>query len=187
MAPIGQFVRLTKTYGPQSLNRFNLYTSIAVNGAAADGYSSGDAIRAIGETAATALPKGYSYEFGGITREESTSTSNTVMIFAICFVLVYLILSALYESFFIPLAVVLSLPFGLFGSFLFAQLMGLENNIYMQTGIIMLIGLLQGGHVANASCGRSRQSTSAPDSDDRTNNDFRSATTDGINRSRSQR
>ena len=142
MAPIGQFVRLTKTYGPQSLNRFNLYTSIAVNGAAADGYSSGDAIRAIGETAATALPKGYSYEFGGITREESTSTSNTVMIFAICFVLVYLILSALYESFFIPLAVVLSLPFGLFGSFLFAQLMGLENNIYMQTGIIMLIGLL---------------------------------------------
>ena len=142
MAPVGQFARLTKTYGPQSLNRFNLYGSIAVNGAAADGYSSGDAIRAIGETAAAALPKGYSYEFGGITREESTSTSNTVVIFAICFVLVYLILSALYESFLIPLAVVLSLPFGLFGSFLFAQLMGLENNIYMQTGIIMLIGLL---------------------------------------------
>lgn len=142
MAPIGQFAQLTKTYGPQSLNRFNLYGSIAVNGAAADGYSSGDAIHAIGETAQAALPKGYSYEFGGITREESTSTSNTVMIFAICFVLVYLILSALYESFLIPLAVVLSLPFGLFGSFLFAQLMGLENNIYMQTGIIMLIGLL---------------------------------------------
>ena len=142
MAPVGQFARLTKTYGPQSLNRFNLYGSIAVNGAAADGYSSGDAIHAIGETAQAALPKGYSYEFGGITREESTSTSNTVMIFAICFVLVYLILSALYESFLIPLAVVLSLPFGLFGSFLFAQLMGLENNIYMQTGIIMLIGLL---------------------------------------------
>lgn len=142
MAPVSQFAQLTKTYGPQSLNRFNLYGSIAVNGSAADGYSSGDAIRAISETAMTSLPKGYGYEFGGITREESTSTSNTVMIFVICFVLVYLILSALYESFLIPLAVVLSLPFGLFGSFLFAQMMGLENNIYMQTGIIMLIGLL---------------------------------------------
>ena len=88
------------------------------------------------------LPKGYSYEFGGITREESQSTGNTVLIFAICFVLVYLILSALYESFLVPFAVVLALPFGLFGSFLFAKLMGLENNIYMQTGLIMLIGLL---------------------------------------------
>ena len=142
MAPISQFARLTKTYGPQSLNRFNLYGSIAVNGSAADGYSSGDAIRAIGEAASTALPKGYTYEFGGITREESQSSSNTVIIFAICFVLVYLILSALYESFLIPFAVVLALPFGLLGSFLFAKLMGLENNIYMQTGLIMLIGLL---------------------------------------------
>ena len=88
------------------------------------------------------LPKGYSYEFGGITREESQSTGNTVLIFAICFVLVYLILSALYESFLVPFAVVLALPFGLFGSFLFAKFMGLENNIYMQTGLIMLIGLL---------------------------------------------
>lgn len=142
MAPISQFARLTKTYGSQSLNRFNLYGSIAVNGSAADGYSSGDAIRAIGEAASTALPKGYTYEFGGITREESQSSSNTVIIFAICFVLVYLILSALYESFLIPFAVVLALPFGLLGSFLFAKLMGLENNIYMQTGLIMLIGLL---------------------------------------------
>ena len=88
------------------------------------------------------LPKGYSYEFGGITREESQSTGNTVLIFAICFVLVYLILSALYESFLVPFAVVLALPFSLFGSFLFAKFMGLENNIYMQTGLIMLIGLL---------------------------------------------
>ncbi len=142
MAPISQFAQITKTYGTQSLNRFNLYSSISVNGAAAEGYSSGDAIRAIGETSEVALPKGYGYEYGGITREESTSTSNTAMIFIICFVLVYLILSALYESFLIPLAVVLSLPFGIFGSFLFAQFMGLENNIYLQTGIIMLIGLL---------------------------------------------
>ena len=92
--------------------------------------------------AASVLPKGYAYEFGGITREESQSGSNTAIIFAICFILVYLILSALYESFLIPLAVVLSLPFGLLGSFMFARLMGLENNIYMQTGLIMLIGLL---------------------------------------------
>ena len=142
MAPVSQFARLAKTYGPQSLNRFNLYGSIAVNGSAADGYSSGDAIRAVGEVAASVLPKGYAYEFGGITREESQSGSNTAIIFAICFILVYLILSALYESFLIPLAVVLSLPFGLLGSFMFARLMGLENNIYMQTGLIMLIGLL---------------------------------------------
>ena len=142
MAPIGQFARLTKTYVPRSLNRFNLYGSIAVNGAAAEGYSSGDAIRVIDEVADETLPKGYSYEFGGITREESQSTGNTVLIFAICFVLVYLILSALYESFLVPFAVVLALPFGLFGSFLFAKFMGLENNIYMQTGLIMLIGLL---------------------------------------------
>lgn len=142
MSPVGQFARLTKTYGPQSLNRFNLYGSIAVNGSAAEGYSSGDAIRAVGKTAASSLPKGYSYEFGGITREESQSSSNTAIIFGICFILVYLILCALYESFLIPFAVVLALPFGLFGSFLFAQLMGLENNIYMQTGLIMLIGLL---------------------------------------------
>ena len=103
MAPIGQFARLTKTYVPRSLNRFNLYGSIAVNGAAAEGYSSGDAIRVIDEVADETLPKGYSYEFGGITREESQSTGNTVLIFAICFVLVYLILSALYESFPFPL------------------------------------------------------------------------------------
>ncbi|MCD8276309.1 MAG: efflux RND transporter permease subunit [Alistipes sp.] len=142
MASIGQFARVTKTYGPQSLNRFNLYGSIAVNGAASEGYSSGDAIRAIEEATTDVLPKGYTYEFGGITREESGSSSNTVVIFGICFVLVYLILSALYESFLIPFAVVLALPFGLAGSFLFAKMMGLENNIYMQTGLIMLIGLL---------------------------------------------
>ncbi len=142
MAPISQFVNLTKVYGPQTIDRFNMYNSISVNGSAADGYSSGDAIKAIQEVAATALPHGYSYEFGGITREESESTNNTAIIFAICIILIYLILSALYESFIVPFAVILAVPCGLMGSFLFAKLMGLENNIYLQTGLIMLIGLL---------------------------------------------
>ena len=142
MAPISQFIELTKVYGPEVLNRFNLYNSIAVTGTAASGYSSGDAIRAIRETAAQVLPKGYGYEFGGITREEAQTGSNTTIIFGICILLIYLILSALYESFIIPFAVILSVPCGLMGSFLFAKIMGLENNIYLQTGLIMLIGLL---------------------------------------------
>ena len=142
MAPLGQFVNLTRVYSSEVLNRFNMYSSIAVNGTAADGYSSGDAIRAIQETAAQVLPKGYGYEFDGITREEAQTGSNTVIIFGICILLIYLILSALYESFLIPFAVILSVPCGLMGSFLLAKMMGLENNIYLQTGIIMLIGLL---------------------------------------------
>ncbi len=142
MAPISQFVKLTKIYGPEVLNRFNLYNSIAVTGTAADGYSSGDAIEAIRETAAQVLPKGYGFEFGGITREEAQTGSNTTIIFGICILLIYLILSALYESFIIPFAVILSVPCGLMGSFLFAKMLGLENNIYLQTGLIMLIGLL---------------------------------------------
>ncbi len=142
MAPISQFVELTKIYGPEVLNRFNLYNSIAVTGTAADGYSSGDAIEAIRETAAQVLPKGYGFEFGGITREEAQTGSNTTIIFGICILLIYLILSALYESFIIPFAVILSVPCGLMGSFLFAKMLGLENNIYLQTGLIMLIGLL---------------------------------------------
>lgn len=142
MAPISQFVKLTRVYGAESLTRFNMYNAIAVNGAAADGYSSGDAIRAIQEVAAATLPQGYSYEFAGISREESQGTNNTVIIFGICILLIYLILCALYESFLIPLAVIISVPCGLMGSFLFAKAMGLENNIYLQTGLIMLIGLL---------------------------------------------
>ena len=140
MAPIGQFVTLTKVYG--TLTRFNLYSSIQVNGLPADGYSTGEAIAAIAEVAKETLPVGYGYEFGGITREEAGSGSNTVIIFAICIIFVFLILCALYESIFVPLAVMLSVPFGLMGSFLFAKMWGLENNIYMQTGLIMLIGLL---------------------------------------------
>lgn len=142
MTPLSQFVRLTKTYGPQELSRFNLYNSIAVSGMAAEGYSSGDALNAIHETAAETLPRNYGYEFGGISREESKTTGNVAVIFAVCLVLVYLILCGLYESFFIPLAIILSVPCGLMGSFLFAKMLGLENNIYLQTGIIMLIGLL---------------------------------------------
>ena len=142
MAPIGQFVTLTKVYGTETLSRFNLYSSIQVNGLPADGYSTGEAIAAIAEVAKKTLPVGYGYEFGGITREEAGSGSNTVIIFAICIIFVFLILCALYESIFVPLAVMLSVPFGLMGSFLFAKMWGLENNIYMQTGLIMLIGLL---------------------------------------------
>ena len=142
MAPLSQFVNLTRVYSSEVLNRFNMYSSIAVNGTAADGYSSGDAIKAIQEVAAQVLPKGYGYEFDGITREEAQTGSNTVIIFGICILLIYLILSALYESFLIPFAVILSVPCGLMGSFLLAKMMGLENNIYLQTGIIMLIGLL---------------------------------------------
>ena len=142
MAPLGQFVDLTRVYSSEVLNRFNMYSSIAVNGTAADGYSSGDAIHAIQEVAAQVLPKGYGYDFDGITREEAQTGSNTTIIFGICLLLIYLILSALYESFLIPFAVILSVPCGLLGSFLFAKMMGLENNIYLQTGIIMLIGLV---------------------------------------------
>lgn len=142
MAPVSQFVTLTRTYGPQTLDRFNLYNAIMINGSPADGYSSGDVINAIRETAETSLPQGYGFEFGGITREESNTSNNTVLIFIICIVLVYLILCSLYESFFIPFAILLAVPVGLMGSFLFATLLGLENNVYMQTGLIMLIGLL---------------------------------------------
>ena len=142
MAPIGQFLTLTKAYGPETLTRFNLYSSIQVNAMMNDGYSSGDVINAVAEVAKETLPVGYGYEFGGITREEAGSGSNTVIVFAICIVFIYLILCALYESLFVPLAVMLSVPFGLVGSFALSNLCGLENNIYMQTGLIMLIGLL---------------------------------------------
>lgn len=142
MAPVAEFATLTKSYGTETLSRFNLYNSILVSGAAAQGFSSGDAIDAIAEVAEQTLPRGYGYEFSGMTREQAQSSSNTVFIFVVILVLVYIILASLYESLFIPFAVLLSVPFGLAGSFLFAQMFGLENNIYLQTGLIMLIGLL---------------------------------------------
>lgn len=142
MSPIGQYITLTRIYGSETLSRFNLFPSIMVNGTAAEGYSSGQAIQAIRVTAAEVLPEGYGYEFGGMTREEASAQNTTALVFVICIVFIYLILCALYESVFIPMAVILSVPFGLLGSFIFAYLWGLENNIYMQTGLIMLIGLL---------------------------------------------
>lgn len=143
MAPITQFVNLTKVYGPMSINRFNLFNSIDVNGAPADGYSTGQAIQAIREVAAEVLPSEYTYEFSGLTREEqNTGTNTTVIIFVLCLVFIYLLLAAQYESYILPLAVIFSIPFGLLGSFVFAQLFGVDNNIYMQIALIMLIGLL---------------------------------------------
>lgn len=142
MAPISQFITLTKTYGPESLTRFNLFSSISVNASANDGYSSGDVINAVKEVAAEVLPAGYGYELGSLSREEASSGSTIVVIFIIIILFIYIILCALYESLFIPLAVMLSVPFGLMGSFLFAKMFGIENNVYMQMGLIMLIGLL---------------------------------------------
>ncbi len=142
MIPISQFLKLTRVYGSESLSRFNLFSAISVNGSPADGYSSGQAIQAVREEAAKELPTGYGFEFGGMSREEASSDNTTTVVFIVCIVFVYLILCALYESLFIPMAVILSVPFGLAGSFLFARIFGLENNIYLQTGLIMIIGLL---------------------------------------------
>lgn len=144
MAPVSQFVKLSKTYGSESLTRFNLFSAINVQGMPADGYSSGDVINAVSEVAARTLPTGYGYEYSGMTREEAqmAGSHDTIIIYCICVLFIYLILCALYESLFVPMAVIMSVPFGLTGSFLFARMWGLENNIYLQTGLIMLIGLL---------------------------------------------
>jgi HAE1 family hydrophobic/amphiphilic exporter-1 len=142
MLPISQFVTLTKEYMPQTLSSHNMFSCIDVSGNVAQGGSTGSAIKAIQEVAAKELPVGYSVEFSGITREESRTTGRVVIIFIISALFVYLVMVALYESLFIPMAVMLSVPFGLAGSLLFAQLFGVENNIYMQIGLIMLVGLL---------------------------------------------
>ena len=142
MSPINQYLTLKRIYGPQSISRFNLFTAISVSGQAANGYSSGQAIQAVRETAAKVIPAGYGYEFGGMSREEANTGNSVAIIFVICIVFIYLILCALYESIFIPVVIILSIPFGLAGSFLFARMFGLENNIYLQIGLLMLIGLL---------------------------------------------
>ena len=142
MAPISQFVTLTKIYAPENLSRFNLFPCISLNGRAAEGYSSGQAIQAVREVAYDTLPMGYGYDFGGISREEAETSGSSWMVYVICFVLIYLILCALYESYFLPFAVLLAVPAGLVGSFWLARAFGCENNIYLQTGLIMLIGLL---------------------------------------------
>jgi HAE1 family hydrophobic/amphiphilic exporter-1 len=142
MAPIDNFITLTRVYGSESLSRFNLFPAISVYGEQGAGYSSGEAIAAIKDVAYKYLPSGFGYEFGGMSREEASSGNTTVLVFCICLAFIYLILCALYESLTIPFAVIAAVPFGLAGSFLFARWWGLENNIYMQIGLIMLIGLL---------------------------------------------
>ena len=142
MSPVSEFCSLKRVYGPSNITRFNLFTSIAVNATPADGYSSGQAIKAAEEVASQVLPEGYGYEFSGLTRSEQESSNSTAIIFALCIVFVYLILSAQYESYLLPLAVILSIPFGLAGAFIFTMIFGHNNDIYMQISLIMLIGLL---------------------------------------------
>ena len=142
MSPISQYITLKRIYGPQAIARFNLFPSISINGSAANGYSSGQAIQAVREVAANVVPAGYGYEFGGMSREEAAGGSSTAIIFVFCVVFIYLILCALYESIFIPIVIIFSVPFGLAGSFWFANMFELENNIYLQIGLLMLIGLL---------------------------------------------
>lgn len=142
MAPVSEFANLKKVYGPQVIDRFNLFTAINVNGTPADGYSTGDCIAAMEEVAESSLPAGYTYEFSGLTRNEAESSNTTGIVLVLCVVFVYLILSAQYESYLLPLSVILSLPFGLAGAFLFTNLFGKNNDIYMQIALIMLVGLL---------------------------------------------
>ena len=142
MAPISQFVKLTKVYGSEVLSRFNMYNSIAISGTVADGYSTGDAIKAIEEVAEQVLPKGYGYDFGGLTREESQTGSNTAIIFGICIILIYLILSALYESFLIPFAVFWPYRAVCWVRSFWSSSSDRRTTFYLQTGLIMIIGLL---------------------------------------------
>ena len=142
MAPVQEFCNLERVYGPLNINRFNLFTSINITGTVANGYSTGEALKAAQEVADQVLPAGYSYDYQGLTREEAKATNSTAVIFLLCFVFIYLILSAQYESYILPLSVLLSIPFGLAGCFLFTTMFGHANDIYMQISLIMLIGLL---------------------------------------------
>ncbi len=143
MASISNFLTLKRVYGPDLLDRFNMFTSISVSGQPAPGYSSGEALEAIRRVADQTLPQGYGYDYAGMTREEAGTSGNaTTTIFGLCLLFVFLILSAQYESYILPLAVILSIPFGLAGAFIFAQMFGISNNIYLQIALIMLIGLL---------------------------------------------
>jgi len=142
MAPITEFVKMTRVYGPESISRFNLFSSISITGAPNPGFSSGDAIKAIQEVAASSLPAGYGFDFSGLTREELASGSETIFIFVLCLIFVYFLLSAQYESYILPFAVLLSIPFGLAGAYLFSIIFKLNSNIYLQISLIMLIGLL---------------------------------------------
>ncbi len=142
MTPVSEFVNLRRVYGPSNISRFNLFTSINVSVTPNTGYSTGQALQAISEVAKQTLPEGYTYDYSGLTRSEAESSNSTGLIFALCLVFVYLILSAQYESYLLPLAVILSIPFGLAGAFIFTVIFGHSNDIYMQISLIMLIGLL---------------------------------------------
>ncbi len=142
MSPVSEFVTLKKMYGPSNISRFNLFTSMDVSVTPNTGYSTGEGMKAIAEVAKETLPDGYGYEYSGLTRSEAESSNSTGIIFALCIVFVYLILSAQYESYILPLSVVLSIPFGLAGAFVFTNIFGHSNDIYMQISLIMLIGLL---------------------------------------------
>lgn len=159
MAPISTFISLTKVYGPQAINRFNLYTSVSITGSPNQGYSSGDAITAIREAAANYLPQGYGFEFSGMTREEEQSSSQTGFIFLLCLIFVYFLLCAQYESYILPLAVILSLPVGLAGTFIFTNIFGISNNIYVQISLIMLIGLLAKNAILIVEYGKQRRNS----------------------------
>ncbi|OYW76236.1 MAG: hydrophobe/amphiphile efflux-1 family RND transporter, partial [Sphingobacteriia bacterium 32-37-4] len=142
MVSYGTFIKLERVYGPEQLTRYNMYTSAMVNGDAGAGFSSGEAIESVEKVAKEKLPRGYSYEWSGITRDQIESSGQAASIFLICLLFVYLILAAQYESFLMPFAVILSLPTGIFGAFVALKLLGLENNIYAQVALVMLIGLL---------------------------------------------
>ena len=142
MSPVKEFCNMERVYGPSNINRFNLFTSINVTATVASGYSTGQAIQAAEEVAADMLPTGYTYDYQGLTRQEAKASNSTAIIFLLCIVFIYLILSAQYESYILPLSVILSVPFGLAGAFLFTQMFGHANDIYMQISLIMLIGLL---------------------------------------------
>lgn len=142
MAPITEFITMERIFGPENITRFNMYTSIAVTGAPNFGYSTGDAIKAVEEVADQTLPQGYGYEFSGLTREEISSGNQSILIFVLSVIFVYFLLAAQYESFILPFSIIFSLPVGIAGSFIFAKVMGVQNNIYLQISLIMLIGLL---------------------------------------------
>ncbi len=142
MVPYSAFIRVERVYGPEQLTRYNMYTSAMVNGEPAPGFSSGKAIEAIKEVAAQKLPKGYTYDWSGMTRDEILSGDQAIYIFIICLIFVYLLLAAQYESFLLPIPVILSLPTGIFGAFALLLVLGLQNNIYAQVALVMLIGLL---------------------------------------------
>jgi HAE1 family hydrophobic/amphiphilic exporter-1 len=142
MVPYSSFAKIERVYGPEQLTRYNMYTSAMINGEPEDGYSSGSAIEAINEVAKEKLPKGYTFDWSGMTRDEVLSGNQAIYIFIICLIFVYLLLSAQYESFLLPLPVILSLPTGVFGALFLLMIFGLQNNIYAQVALVMLIGLL---------------------------------------------